>query len=121
VLALGGCGLFTGTPAPEGSDALISVLVTGDVPDDELILEISGSAWSVTDGGAGSAGLSAPDPQPVRLLRVEDCEELAAFEADPGTAHAIVFAADGSASVEDRTQDHEVGVPLERRDRADCS
>jgi hypothetical protein len=86
-----------------------------------MSLEIGGSAWSVTDGRAGSAGLSAPDAQPVRLLRVDDCEELATFEADPGTAHAIVFGADGTASVEDRTEDQEPGEPLERRDRADCS
>ncbi len=118
---LSGCGLFTGTPAPEGSDALISVLVTGDVPDDEMSLEIGSAAWSVADGEAGSAGRSAPDPQPVRLLRVDDCAELAAFEADPGTAHAIVFGADGSTSVEDLTEEHEPGVQLERRDRAGCS
>jgi hypothetical protein len=121
VLVLGGCGLFTGTPAPEGSDALISVLVTGDVPDGDLSLEIGGSAWSVTDGAAGTAGLSAPDPQTVRLLRVDDCEELASFEAEPGSAHAIVFAADGAATVEERTESQDAGQPLERRDRAACS
>jgi hypothetical protein len=118
---LGGCGLFMGTPAPEGSDALISVLVTGDVPDDELRLEIAGAGWVVVDGVAGSAALSAPDPQAVRLLRVDDCEELAAFEADPGSAHAIVFAADGSASVEDRSDDQDAGAPLLRGDRTDCA
>jgi hypothetical protein len=110
-----------GTPAPEGSDALISVLVTGAVPDDELSLEIGGAAWAVADGSAGSAGLSAPDPQVVRLLRIADCEEIAAFEADPGSAHALVFADDGSVSVEDLDADHESGAPLERRDRADCA
>ena len=49
-LVLGGCGLFIGTPAPEGSDALISILVTGDVPDEELSVEIGGAAWAVVDG-----------------------------------------------------------------------
>ena len=121
MLLLSGCGLFTGTPAPEGSDALISVLVTGDVPDDELSLEIGQAAWALTDGGPGSAGLSAPDPQTIRLLRVDDCEELVEFEADPGTAHAIVFGADGSASVEERTADQEAGAPLERRDPTECT
>lgn len=117
---LGGCGLFTGTPAPEGSDALISVLVSGEVPDEDLSLEIGQAAWVVTDGAAGSAGLSAPDPQTVRLLRLEDCEELAEFEADPGMAYAIVFGADGSARVEERSADQDPGTPLERRDRAGC-
>jgi hypothetical protein len=109
-----------GTPAPEGSDALISVLVTGEVPDEELQLEIAGVAWLVTDGAAGSAGLSAPDPQPVRLLRLDDCEELASFEAEPGSGYAIVFGADGSASVEDRA-DQDAGGPLVPSDRAGCA
>lgn len=117
---LGGCGLFLETPGPEGSDALISVLVTGEVPDEEIILEIGRSAWTVSAGTPGSAGLSAPDPQAVRLLRIGDCEELTAFDADPGTAHAIVFAADASVSVEDRTEEQDAGVPLERRDPGDC-
>lgn len=109
-----------GTPAPEGSDALISILVTGEVPAEDLSLEIGGAAWSLTDGEAGSAGLSAPDPQPVRLLRVVDCEVLAQFEADPGSAHAIVFGENGTTSVEDRSEQHASGAPLERGDRADC-
>ena len=64
------------------------VVVTGEVPDEELIVEIGRSAGTVSAGTPGSAALSAPDPQTVRLLRIGDCEELAAFDADPGTAHA---------------------------------
>jgi hypothetical protein len=109
------------TPAPEGSDALISVLVTGDVPDDDLSLEIGGSAWIVAGGTAGSAALSAPEAQAVRLVRVDDCEELARFEADPGTSHAVVFAADGSIVVEGRTAEHDAGAPLERSGPTECA
>jgi hypothetical protein len=94
--------------------------VTGDVPDEDLSVEIGGAAWAVLDGQAGSAGLSAPEPQVVRLIRVADCEELARVEADPGSAHAFVFDADGQVSVEDRTSDQDAGAPLERRERADC-
>ena len=83
-------------------------------------MEIGGAAWAVVDGQAGSAGLSAPDPQVVRLIRVADCEELATLEADPGSAHAFVFDAGGMVSVERRTSAQDAGVPLERRERADC-
>ena len=121
MLLLAACGAFMRTPAPEGSDALISVLVTGEVPDDDLSLEIGGSAWVVAGGSAGTAALSAPDVQAVRLVRVVDCEELALFEADPGTAHAVVFAADGSVSVEGRTAEQDVGAPLERSGPTECA
>ena len=94
--------------------------MTGDVPDSELSVEIGGAAWAVVDGEAGSAGLSAPETQVVRLIRVADCEELATVEADPGSAHAFVFAPDGAVSVEDRSTDQDSAPPLERRERSGC-
>jgi hypothetical protein len=89
---------------------------------DELALEIGQAAWSVGGTPGGTAGLSAPEPQRVRLVRVADCTVLAELDADPGTSHAITVSAEGSAEIEPRGAAPEGGGvgPLERREPVDC-
>jgi hypothetical protein len=83
-------------------------------PPEELRLEVAGEAWGlrVQDGG----GVVTPELQAtafVRLIGVESCETYAGFEAEPGSAHAIRFADDGSAEVIDVTgQPTEMGPGL---------
>ena len=115
--------MLTGTPAPQGSDALVSVLVTGSgpAPQGELSLEIGRAAFSVRAGEPGLAGLSAPVAQRVRLIVVDDCEVLADFEADPGTAHVIRFTDTGEVVTGPRTPSEEPAEPLERREPSGCA
>lgn len=120
---LAGCGVLGGTPAPRGADALISVLLDvtgGSEPGTALSLEIGRAAWSARSDEPGMAALSAPDAQRVRLIRVDDCEVLAEFTADPGTAHVIRLQPDGEAVVEDRTAADAAADPLEPADPVDC-
>jgi hypothetical protein len=115
---LPGCGILLGTPGPEGSDALISVRVAGEIPDEELSLEIAGAAWTVD--GPGVAALSAGLPPRVRLISADGCEVHVEFEAVQGHAYAITFGASGDATVEEGVGDGDVGLPFERRDPTGC-
>lgn len=120
---LAGCGVLGGTPAPRGSEALISVLIDvsgASDPGTALSLEIGRAAWSARSDEPGMAALSAPDPQRVRLIRIDDCAVLAEFTADPGTAHVIRLEARGEAVVEDRTAADAAADPLEPSDPVDC-
>jgi hypothetical protein len=122
-VAVGGCGVLIGTPAPQGSDAIISVLVTGSgpAPEEELSLEIGRLAWTVRAGEPGLAGLSAPDPQRVRLVVVPSCEVLAEFDADPGTAHVIRFTDTGDVVAGPRSGSDEPASALQQREPSGCA
>jgi hypothetical protein len=85
----------------------VIVAVTGPRdwrPPEEMRLEIGDDAWAITgDGGGGVVSAISGSPVQVRLVGVPSCQRYAFFEARPGSASVIRFAADGSLMVEDWT------------------
>lgn len=85
----------------------IHVAVTGPrdwVPPEEIRLEIGGQAWAITsEDGGGVVSIDSRDRVRVRLVGVPSCRRYAFFEADPGSASVVRFAADGSFMIEDWT------------------
>lgn len=105
LLALGailaGCQSFSlATPIPQ---TWIGILGSrGQVPSEEMSLEIAGSAWSIMPLG-GYSGVVTPTATGVigvTLWGVTTCRRYTSFEASPGSTQLIHFLDDGSIRID---------------------
>ena len=83
------------------------VAITGPAdwaPTPGYTLEIGRDAWVInaTNGG-GVTAVSLSRPTVVRVRRLSDCKPVVRFVAQPGRDYTIRFASNGSARVEDWT------------------
>ena len=111
LLSLTACSTAIHTPSqdPAAEPGLIptqtwvGVQIPADWPaQQELSLEVGDQAWSIIPeegGGVVSSDLSRVAS--VRLVRVDDCHVVAAFEAGPRAYYSISLASDGSALIEE--------------------
>ena len=89
-------------PAAANQHTTIAVYGSGPDwrPDPGYEIHMLGRSWSIVGGGRGSGNWSVEVTAPfdITVLRLDDCQPILRFTAEPGRIHAIQFEADGSVS-----------------------
>jgi hypothetical protein len=72
----------------------------------DLVLEVAGQAWEYhpADGG-GVISTDVADTVRAHLKDASSCEDVIAFDVEPGHKYLVQFASDNSATVRDATNE----------------